>query len=83
MYQEKNWVLLTLSRVPVPDSANQDFQSHVSAYVEEILNSSSKEKLQQIHQEQEEDEIFRQLKHYCQNGWPRNDQILYASHDWT
>ena len=64
----------TLSRAPVYEFADgdSDLQKQVSAYVNLIVNSipATEQRLREIQEEQEKDETFRQLKQYCQKGWP-------------
>ena len=63
----------TLSRGPEPRQDVQDgLEREVEAYVYLTLASipATKRRMEEIRQHQEEDPIMRQLKVYCQRGWP-------------
>ena len=72
--QGKNLVVAdTLSRAPEPGRSVQDsLETEVEAYVDATFSSipATERRMEEIRQHQEEDPIIRQLKVYCQNGWP-------------
>ena len=67
-----------LSRAPAPGRSIQDsLQGEVEAYVDATFESilATQKRLKEIRQHQDEDEILRQLKGYCQSGWPVKGNI--------
>ena len=69
----------TLSRAPVdiPDSQSQKLQQDVTAYVESVIDHlpATEKRLKEIQKEQEEDPACKQVKSFCQNGWPENAKL--------
>ena len=65
-----------LSRAPVSPGEN-DLDEEVSAYISFVINSlpATEKRLQEIRRKQEEDEVCRQVKEYCDTGWPERKVI--------
>ena len=66
----------TLSRAPVSPGEN-DLDEEVSAYISFIVNSlpATEKRLQEIRRKQEEDEVCRQIKEYCDTGGLRESSF--------
>ena len=75
----KNLVVAdTLSRAPeLGEPARESRESEVEAYVDATFSSipATERRMEEIHQHQEEDPVMRQLKQYCQTGWPTRGAI--------
>ena len=65
-----------LSRAPVSAGVN-DLDEEVSAYISFIVNSlpATEKRLTEIRLKQEEDEVCRQVKEYCDTAWPERKFI--------
>ena len=75
----KNLVVAdTLSRAPeLGEPARESRESEVEAYVDATFSSipATERRMEEIRQHQEEDPVMRQLKQYCQTGWPTRGAI--------
>ena len=69
----------TLSRAPQATSHPNDteLQEEISCYVAEVMTTlpASDRKLEEIRIHQDEDEICRQIKVFCHEGWPAKHQL--------
>ena len=64
----------TLSRAPTGSATDADTQfSHdIEMFVNTVMSClpATEQRLTEIMQQQQEDEVCKQLKQYCQSGWP-------------
>ena len=69
----------TLSRAPVSIShADEDeLRAEVETFVHAVMQNlpATEQRLEEIRQAQEEDEICQQLKSYCEKGWPERYRV--------
>ena len=67
----------TLSRAPVRNTAEDEFASEVSCYVDSIMQNipATDRKLAEISKAQSEDSVCQSLRFYVENDWP-NDKSL-------
>ena len=69
----------TLSRAPQATLHPNDteLQEEISCYVAEVMTTlpASDKKLEEIRIHQDEDEICRQIKVFCHEGWPAKHQL--------
>ena len=69
----------TLSRASMPDIhlVDQDFNAEVEAYVTMVWQTlqASEQQLVNIQQQQERDEICKQIVTYCNNSWPSQEEL--------
>ena len=64
----------TLSRAPTGTATNADsqFSQDIELFVNTVMSSlpATEQRLTEITQKQQEDEVCKKLKQYCQSGWP-------------
>ena len=69
----------TLSRAPVSISCAEDdeLRTEVETFVHVVMQNlpATEQRLEEIHQAQEEDKICQRLKSYCEKGWPERCQV--------
>ena len=73
----------TLSRVPLEDVRESDRNLHeeADALVNVVIQSlpATEQRLENIRQLQQQDEVCQQLAHYCQSGWPNRKDLTEAT----
>lgn len=71
-----------LSRAPtsVPSSSDYLFYQETSVFVDTVVQSlpASDAQLEKIRQEQEQDDVCKQIKVYCRDGWPAKHELAGA-----
>ena len=69
-----------LSRAPTTEAFDADTQfcQDTEIFVNTVMSTlpATKCRLTEIRQKQEEDEVCKQLKKYCESGWPNKHQVL-------
>ena len=72
----------TLSRAPTATASDADtqFYQDTEMFVNTVMSSlpATEKRLAEIMQKQEEDEVCRQLKQFCQAGWPDQHEVPEA-----
>ena len=72
----------TLSRAPVstPTAADELLQQKTSTYVNLVMEHlpATEQRLQEIRQCQESDEVCQQITEFCQSGWPEKNSLTAA-----
>ena len=71
-----------LSRAPLSSStpSDDDFQAEVEMFVNAVIQSvpATEQRLKEIQETQEADEICQKLHQYCKNGWPHRQSVAGA-----
>ena len=71
-----------LSRAPLSSStpSDDDFQAEVEMFVNAVIQSvpATEQRLKEIQEAQEADEIFQKLHQYCKNGWSHRQSVAGA-----
>ena len=69
----------TLSRAPTTEASDADtqFYQDTEMFVNTVMSTlpATECRLTEIRQKQEEDEVCKQLKQYCESGWPNKHQV--------
>ena len=69
----------TLSRAPTTEASDADTQfcQDTEMFVNTVMSTlpATECRLTEIRQKQEEDEVCKQLKQYCESGWPNKHQV--------
>ena len=68
-----------LSLAPLPEITQTDkqLQQDADAYVAQVIQGlpATSEKLLEIHQAQEQDNVCQQLVQFCREGWPHHPKL--------
>ena len=68
-----------LLQAPLPEVTDTDKQLQIDtvSYVAQVIQGipATAERLKQIHQAQEQDNIFQQLIKFCTQGWPHHSKL--------
>ena len=71
-----------LSRAPtnLPSSSDHLFHQETNAFVQTVIQGlpASDGQLERVKQEQEQDDVCKQLKVYCREGWPARHDLTGA-----
>ena len=69
----------TLSQAPITEASDADtqFSQDTEMFVNTVMSTlpATECRLTEIRQKQEEDEVCKQLKQYCESGWPNKHQV--------
>ena len=69
----------TLSQAPTTEASDADtqFYQDTEIFVHTVMSTlrATECRLTEIRQKQEEDEVCKQLKQYCESGWPNKHQV--------
>lgn len=74
-----------LSRAPQKDMKDTKLETELNLYVNMVMDSlpATEKRLQEIKEHQDRDEILRQVKKYCLEGWPDKFTLDGSCHQYA